>query len=274
MRLAKLIEEFQEKCAAVFRLELRKNKELKRHRVFVKNANAVGLASVLWLGTGVARAGDVAQLQILGFSKGGGIFAFEEYGVQDGSGFPYANRYYIDTATDTFVKGTPVRVRLDDENATLEAARNKAREQGETVVKQAELDANAGVTAGSNPVTELSADPQRMVVNPRPVFPAIDEPLEFRLNEFALQGDDVCASQGETKGFRLLRIEASANGTTKLLHEDKSIPKSRGCPNGYGIGAVQAYGGDGLSAYAVLIWTRGYGFEGPDYRWIAVTGRL
>ena len=57
-------------------------------------------------------AGDAAQLEILGFSKDGGVFAFEEYGVQDGSGFPYANRYYIDTTTDTFVKGTPVRVRL------------------------------------------------------------------------------------------------------------------------------------------------------------------
>lgn len=237
-------------------------------------AKLTGLASALWLAAGAAWAGDVAQLRILGFSKGGDIFAFEEYGVQDGSGFPYANRYYIDTATDTFVKGTPVRVRLDDESATLQAARNKAREQGEAVVKQAELDANPGFTAGSNPVTELSADPQRMVVNPRPVFPAIDQPLEFRLDEVALSGEDVCASQGETKGFRLLRIEASPNGTTKLLHEDKSIPKSRGCPNGYGIGAVQTYGGDSLSAYAVLIWTRGYGFEGPDYRWIAVTGRL
>ena len=234
----------------------------------------IGLTSALCMAASAAWAGDIAQLQILGFSKGGSIFAFEEYGVQDGSGFPYANRYYIDTATDTFVKGTPVRVRLDDEAATLQAARNKAREQGEAVVKEAELDANPGFTAGSNPVTELSADPQRMVVNPRPVFPAIDEPLEFRLNQFALSGDDVCASQGETKGFRLLRVEANPNGTTKLLHEDKSIPKSRGCPSGYGIGAVQTYGDDSLSAYAVLIWTRGYGFEGPDYRWIAVTGRL
>jgi predicted secreted protein len=68
-----------------------------------------GLSSLLILActmaTGV-RAGDVAELAILGFSQSGGIFAFEEYGVQDGSGFPYANRYYIDTATDSYVKGT------------------------------------------------------------------------------------------------------------------------------------------------------------------------
>ncbi|MBZ9963064.1 DUF2259 domain-containing protein [Mesorhizobium sp. B292B1B] len=42
-----------------------------------------------------ARAGDVAELEILGFTKDGGVFAFEEYGVQDGSGFPCGNRYSL-----------------------------------------------------------------------------------------------------------------------------------------------------------------------------------
>jgi predicted secreted protein len=30
---------------------------------------------------------------------------------------------------------------------------------------------------------------------------------------------------------------------------------------------------DGISRYAVLIAVRRFGFEGPDYRWIAVTGK-
>lgn len=106
-----------------------------------------------------AYAGDVAELEILGFSSDGGIFAFEEYGVQDGSGFPYAARYYIETADDSFLKGSPIRVRLDDENATVAAARLQARQRGEAIVSQAELTANRGITAGFNPVTELSADP-------------------------------------------------------------------------------------------------------------------
>ncbi|TGQ73060.1 MAG: DUF2259 domain-containing protein [Mesorhizobium sp.] len=221
-----------------------------------------------------ASAGDVAELEILGFSKDGGVFAFEEYGVQDGSGFPYANRYYIDTSDDSFLKGTPIRVRLDDENATLDAARVKARQNGEAIVKQAELSANKGITAGFNPVTELSADPHRMAVNPRPIFSPVDPPLEFRLDEIGMNNTEGCESQGEINGFRLLRIEAQDGGATRLLHEDKSIPKSRGCPNGYRIGAVQTFSMDSLSAYAVLIAVRQYGFEGPDFRWIAVTGRL
>ncbi|PTE12323.1 DUF2259 domain-containing protein [Mesorhizobium helmanticense] len=221
-----------------------------------------------------AHAGDVAELEILGFSQDGSVFAFEEYGVQDGSGFPYANRYYINTADDSFLQGTPIKVRLDDENATLEAVRLQARQKGEAIVKQVELTANRGITAGFNPVTELSADPFRMVVNPRPIFFPVDDPLEFRLDEIGMNNTEGCESQGEINGFRLLRIEAKAGGKTELLHEDKSIPKSRGCPNGYRIGAVQTFSPQGLSAYAVLIAVRQYGFEGPDYRWIAVTGRL
>ncbi|KRB31546.1 MULTISPECIES: DUF2259 domain-containing protein [Mesorhizobium] len=234
---------------------------------------AVSLA-VQFAASIVAQAGDVAELEILGFTKDGGVFAFEEYGVQDGSGFPYANRYYIDTSNDSFLKGTPIRVRLDDENATLDTARLQVRQKGEAIVSQTELSANRGITAGFNPVTELSADPHRMVVNPRPIFSPVDQPLEFRLDEIGMNNTEGCQSQGEINGFRLLRIEAQDGGTTKLLHEDKSIPKSRGCPNGYRIGAVQTFSMDSLSAYAVLIAVRQYGFEGPDYRWIAVTGRL
>lgn len=223
----------------------------------------------------VAHAGDTAELNILGFSRNGSVFAFEEYGVQDGSGFPYANRYYIDTATDSYVKGSPVRVRIDDESATLQAARDKAREQGEAIVSQKELIANRGYTAGQNAVTELSADPLRMAVNPRPVFPAIDKPLEFRLEAIPFGELEQCHGMGEAQGFRLMRIDATDGGKNRFVHEDKSVPQSRGCPTGYSLGAIQTFASGGsISHYAVLIAVQKIGFEGPDHRWMAVTGKF
>ena len=223
-----------------------------------------------------AVAGDTAELNILGFTPDGGIFAFEEYGVQDGSGFPYANRYYIDVDGDSFVAGTPIRVRIDEEMPTPEAARAEARAQGEAIVPDAELAQNRGTTAGANPVTELSADPFRMAVNPRPVFPAIDDPLEFRLTEIPVPMPERCADLGgEIVGFRLVRIEPVPGGTTSLLNEDDSVPASRGCPLGYRIGAVQTFFPAGAApAFAVLIAVRSFGFEGPDHNWMAVTGRF
>jgi predicted secreted protein len=223
-----------------------------------------------------AQAGDAAKLDILGFSKDGSVFAFEEYGVQDGSGFPYSNRFYIDTEGDKFLAKTPVRVRLDDENSSLENARNKAGldAQGVTSLTDEELRSNAGQTVGANPVTELSADPYKVKVNPRPVFPAIDPALTVQLEDVPVPASETCQNIGEIKGFRLTLLEDGADAKPELLHEDTSIPASRGCPQGYSIGAVQTfYPPNGQRVIAVMIAVRGMGFEGPDYRWLAVTKR-
>jgi predicted secreted protein len=222
-----------------------------------------------------AHAGDTATLNVLGFSADGATFAFEEYGVQDGSGFPYANRFYIDTASDNFVPGSPIRIRVDDETASIEDARAQAKTRGQAIVSDTDLAANPGYLAGFNAVTELSADPFRIVVNPRPVFPPIDPPLEIRLEEIRFPATGGCAGVTDTStGFRLVSVDAHPGGATELLHKDSSVPSSRGCPTGYRIGGVQTYMPfQGPSAYAVLIAVESFGFEGPDFRWMAVTRR-
>lgn len=220
-----------------------------------------------------AFAGDAAELAILGFSADGSVFAFEEYGVQDGSGFPYANRFYIETASDKFVPGTPIRVRLDDESASMADARAAAREQGEKITQDAML--KPGFTAGFNAITELSADPHRLAVNPRPAFPPIDQPVEFRIEEIALEQPENCHGLGEAVGFRLVRVGLAPGEAAQIIHEDASIPASRSCPLGYRLGAVQTFFPDsGEPVYAVLVAVRSLGFEGPNHRWIAIPGRL
>lgn len=222
-----------------------------------------------------AVAGDTAEIAILGFSGDGSVFAFEEYGIQDGSGFPYANRYYIDTATDRHVEGTPLRVRIDDESASLDDARRQARDAGQAIVGDPELEAHRGFTAGWNAVTELSADPYRMAVNPRPVIPPIDDPVEFRLREIAMPQPERCPDLGDIVGFGLTRIGLAPDETARSIHEDTSVPASRGCPLGYRIGGIQTYHPQsGPPVFAVLISVRTVGFEGPDHRWMAVAGRL
>jgi predicted secreted protein len=230
-------------------------------------------ALLLALPAGAAFAGDTAELNILGFSGDGKVFAFEEYGVQDGSGFPYANRFYIDTDTDKFLPGTPVRVRLDDEAATVGAARGQAATQGHAVVPDSILGANRGFLAAFNAVTEESADPYTILANPRPIFPPVDKSIAFRLEETTVPMPDLCKDIGATKGFRLIMSHPA--GASKTLHDDQSVPASRGCPQGYRLGGLQTfYPESGQPAFAVIIAVRGFGFEGPDYRWLAVTGRL
>jgi predicted secreted protein len=71
----------------------------------------------LALSNTIARAGDAATRDIIGFSPDGRYFAFEQHGIQDGSGFPYAEIFVIDAAEDRWVPGTPIRKRADDEKA-------------------------------------------------------------------------------------------------------------------------------------------------------------
>lgn len=224
-----------------------------------------------------ARAGDMATVEILGFSADGGVFAFGEYGVQDGSGFPYANRYYIDTATDRFLPGTPVRVRLEEDGAGLQAARRQARQQGEAIVPEEELSANKGHTVGWNAVTELTANPHLMAVLPQPNMSPLSaqDPLAFSLEEISLQGQEFCSDFGQTKGFELLRLGTAEGQEAQMIHADTAIPSSRGCPLGYSIAGVQTfYPPGGAPVFAVMIAIEAVGFEGSDYRFIAVTGQL
>lgn len=230
--------------------------------------------AMIWT-LGSAHAGDAAELNILGFSKDGRIFAFEEFGIQDGSGFPYANRYYIQTETDTYVSGSPIRVRIDRENATVSEVRAQAAVNGQKIVPDAELAEHRGFTAASRAITQDAADAREFLFNPRPVFPAIDPRIGFRLEPIELPAPQGCTNDQPPKGFRLLRLAPDKLQNTTVVHEDKSIPASRHCPIDYRLGAVQTwFKPDGKAVYAVLISVISQGFEGPDHRWLAVAGAL
>jgi predicted secreted protein len=219
-----------------------------------------------------AQAGDFAKREIHGFSVDGGLFAFEEYGVQDGSGFPYSNIYVVDTATDQWTAGSPYRIRLDDETKTVFDAREKARILAGTAMESFE---NRGNVVATNRATELGIDDKRMIANPRLVVPPIDDAIEFRLEDIPFAGTETCEAFGATKGFRLLKIGTRDGDETIMLHEDTSVPESRNCPLGYALADLVTYYPEGKSpVFAVLIRMQTVGFEGPDGRYLAVTGRF
>ncbi len=220
----------------------------------------------------IASAGDFAKREIHGFSIDGGLFAFEEFGIQDGSGFPYSNLYVIDTATDQWTAGSPFRVRLEDETKTVFDAREEARILAGPVMKSFE---NRGNVVATNRATELGIDSKRIIANPRLVVPPIDEAIEFRLEEISFAGTQRCEAFGSTSGFRLLQIATQDGDETRKLHEDTSIPESRNCPLRYDFADLVTYYPDGQNPkFAILIRMQTVGFEGPDGRFLAVTGSL
>ncbi len=219
-----------------------------------------------------ALSGDFAKREIHGFSVNGGLFAFEEFGIQDGSGFPYSTIYVIDTATDQWTANSPYRARLEDDTKTIFDAREEARILAGPVMKSFE---NRGNIVATNRATELGIDGKRIIANPRFVVPPIDDEIEFRLQEIAFSGSQRCEAFGSTNGFRLLKIGTRDGDETITLHEDTSIPASRNCPLRYDLADVVTYYPESQSpSFAVLIRMQTVGFEGPDGRYLAVTGKL
>ena len=218
----------------------------------------------------LSSAGDFAKREILGFSIDGQLFAFEEYGVQDGSDFPYSNIYVVDTETDQWIVGSPFRARLEDETKSIFDAREEARILAGTVMKSFE---NRGNIVATNRATELGINTKRIVANPRLVIPPIDKSIEFRLKEITFASSQTCDAFGSSKGFRLLKIGIESGDETIVLHEDVSIPKSRNCPLRYDLADLITYYPEGESPkFAILIRMQTVGFEGPDGRYLAVTG--
>ena len=237
---------------------------------FSVQSTVAALASLLVASP--AAAGDIASFRPIGFSPDGGIFAFEEYGIQDGSGFPYSSIFIIDTAKDAFIPGTPIRVRIDDEKAGLAGARGEAAAKAAPLVQKFTLGANPGLMAAFNPITETESPAHSLTYRQYAVEPPVGGQFALALEEIALAPSARCKDvTPQSTGFRLSFEMEDGQPSQRLLHADEKIPESRNCPTGYRLGGVMVHHPDGAEpVHIVLVQVLSFGFEGRDGRWIAV----
>ncbi len=234
-----------------------------------------GISLVMFLGSALfsfAEAADVSSREILGFSPDGAYFAFEEYGVQDGSGFPYSNIFIINTATNSWVKGSPYRVLLKDETKELAEARDKSEEMALPQLEEHKISV-PGLLLAHNPVTELGQPHDKVKVAPGPAPFLKKYALTFKVEAIPLPIKR-CADYGDEAqmGFRLTYERTGE--TPKELHKDKRIPTSRRCPKRYTISDVIRFETEvkaEKALYVVLLQVFSYGFEGDDGRYLATS---
>ncbi len=216
-----------------------------------------------------ALAADSAERRIIGFSPDGKWFAFEQFGVQDGSGFPYHDVYVVDVINDAWAPGTPINVRIDDETATPVQARNQARVKAAPELARRKI-VNPGFILASNPVTEPEATPGLVRFNPHRNWTGPQEAYSLTLHTTAISKPEACAySDSDIKLFALKL--AVGDGPATEVYRDQALPKSRGCAHSYRIADViiheERLKPDRL---VVLIHVFTQGFEGSDARFIAV----
>lgn len=216
-------------------------------------------------------AGDAADRTIIGFSPDARFFAFTEHGIQDGSGFPYATGYVIDSSTDTWLKGTPIRVTLESEAETVDTAVSQLMERFGPVADEYSINVEPEILA-HNPISQFTGDAHETRFVRRLILP-VEERHTYRviLEERPLEAKNCPADMGDPYMGMTLKL-TSPSGEEITLVEDTEIPASRRCPLGYRISEVLA--APGSDVLAILVDVMSLGFEGPDRRFMAVTARL
>ena len=253
---------------------------------------ALAAVALCLAGTGDARAGDGSAVHALGFSPDGRYFAFEQYGEQDGSGTLHSTISAVETIGDHPVKGTPVAAVMDPDNPALgKEPRDKqlADIRARAAADAADLLQQLGISQPGHMVASVRDSRARSVLAPEHVrsvmkaavatvtLPADrfgpDTRLVLREFDVALPRCKDLVSGEHPNGFGLT-LERKGRPTIHLSR-DQTIPVSRGCPDHYGIAEAHALPlPDGSHAMAVFIQYFYTAFEGPNRRFIVVTGRV
>lgn len=256
----------------------------------------LGLVFAAWVActTLPAIAAEASRLEMIGFSADGRHVAFEEYGTQDGSGFPYSNIFVIDVAANDWVSGTPVRILITDVEMPdeeqmwrygLQEARGQARAQAQPALdRHGIVPGNTGTTVISHPYSDLDANPYEVrfsiAANFNPNYAFDENRLRLTLRD-AQSADCAALTPPPT---RIFTLELMRNDQPPLtLQHDTQLFSSRGCPIDYRIHSVYLLPlGDEYptmccaESYAmlVLLGMGAFGFEGPDWRLLGVTAML
>jgi predicted secreted protein len=239
-------------------------------RVSVRRAAEL-LVGVLAIMT-PAIAGDRALIDPIGFSEDGRYFAFEEFGIQDGSGFAYSSIYVVDLPADKWTYGSPFRAQAAEEAPDTPLAAVRAEAMGKAgdklgplgIAVPAEILVLVGDGVGGGAKSLSWSTPR--CCGPGETEDAV---LTLSLDTFPAGSPQDCAGLIGHKalGYALQFTEA---GQTSELHRDgATLPRSRGCPLDYRLHAVLAPFGQGRPLVAILS-VYPFGFEGPDRRFLAV----
>jgi predicted secreted protein len=224
-------------------------------------------------------AGDADKLAIIGFSKDASHFAFETYGVGDGSGLGYSDIYIIDVKSNSWVQGSPIHMRGEDENQTQAVARAGALKQAAPLLAKYGIGQTYELLA-LNPITEIIANRKTIEFDSihrsfgnSSVKPgeAADNRFVLQLTEFPVGATAGCLSEDGARFGFALQIKQTLSGKILDSFKDATVPTSRGCPFNYeldGIVSPDDESGSPILVAMVAYYTQG--FEGPDRKYIAV----
>lgn len=227
----------------------------------------IGFLTFFNLFLGSALASDAALKRIIGFSPDGKYFTFEQYGIQDGSGWPYVDIFFIDTLSNTWVE-SPVRLLIKDETISISKARALAIAKATPTINRLNTTLH-GFTLVSNPITQLDRNKYNAHFGLHPSAPTLNQ---FKL-ELKLQNSTSsrCVAGHNPKMFSLSLTAITGGDILLASYADTNIPNSRRCPLDYSISDIhyfEAVNGDAI--FMIFLNVMSVGFEGADRRFMVI----
>lgn len=229
-------------------------------------------------------AGDYAKFRFFGFSKDGKYLAFEEYGTGDGSGYPYAYIYFVDTQKNAFV-GKPFKVELESETAEEKTALKKAAAMAAGKMRGLKIvEGNTGKLVAAHLITDLTFDESLTRWDGKPEKIKFKDEVESSWSlqngfyELNLNSIPTTTKNCQDEDYKFYKFELALDqyrqyepeNQSQILQKDAELPLNRACALGYKIDSVYFYN----DRIAVFLNVFSRGWEGPDMRYLVVTGKL
>lgn len=224
-------------------------------------------------------AGDYSEFDFISISENGKYMAFEEYGTQDGSGFPYSNIYFINIEQNEYA-AAPVKIRIEKESAYLKISptRAKAKKAATANLKKFGIvEGNTGRLVVARLLTDSEFDfspykdgAKTQTINFKSYVGSMFSEGEYKLTLTPLKVEGK-KDYVENPVYKLeLLFADKIKNTEKTLQKDKTLPESRGLPVAYRVEKIYLYK-DKIIVFLNIFTT---GFEGPDMRYMVVAGNV
>ncbi|MBY3255299.1 DUF2259 domain-containing protein [Rhizobium laguerreae] len=229
-----------------------------------------GMLAVAFAGLpGLSLAGDIANIQPIGFSADGKVFGFQEFGIKESGNLPYSNTYFIDTEDGHYLEGTPFHTELTDKDANLSKARRQNLTAARSQMDKYDLLTNPGLIAAFNPPTELGSPSKTLRYTTLATDGPPKAPYTLSLGEMPVPTPKDCAAVDKRViGFSLQMIEKEGAPNRQAARQATAVPAERVCSVEYRIGGAVVYqpeGGNQVHIALVLAFD-----ADRNGRWIAV----
>ncbi|MBY3062930.1 DUF2259 domain-containing protein [Rhizobium laguerreae] len=229
-----------------------------------------GMLAVAFAGLpGLSLAGDIANIQPIGFSADGKVFGFQEFGIEESGNLPYSNTYFIDTEDGHYLEGTPFHTELTDKDANLSKARRQNLTAARSQMDKYDLLTNPGLIAAFNPPTELGSPSKTLRYTTLATDGPPKAPYTLSLGEMPVPTPKDCAAVDKRViGFSLQMIEKEGAPNRQAARQATAVPAERVCSVEYRIGGAVVYqpeGGNQVHIALVLAFD-----ADRNGRWIGV----